>query len=257
MIRATTPLASLFVFVMPLLASPGSPPPESALYEIADGEVVSIENINGDIFVEAWGEPRVRVDYDFSGDPESSGISILVDTSDGVSYSVEPDEPVLGFLESVDFSVSVPSDIEVGIRLSAVSGDIVLEGCNGSAELNTVSGDIVADGFDGVLEANAVSGVLALSGCNRICCAAVVSGDMNVDLSGITSDCELNAVDGDLIILFDPERSRVVISTISGDVDGGPHAIRIEESVAGLSAFAGSGSWTIEVSTISGDVELR
>jgi hypothetical protein len=266
---------SLLAVAIPcvVIAAASVLPEQSASYELEEGDQVAIENFAGDINVTEWDENVVLIEYDIvEGDAQY--LMIEVDTSDGVSYEVMPEfeEMVSDFSGdgpywpdrehvdldwSVDFDVMIPSDGDFDISLLTISGDIVLVGGAGSAELNAVSGDIEASEFDGLIEVNVVSGDLQISDCARICCAAVVSGDMTADLRDIELDCELAAVDGDILLFFDPSSSKVIISTLSGDIDGGPHVIEIEEGIAGVSAFGGDGPRVIEISTISGDVELQ
>lgn len=257
-----------------VIAAASALPEQSASYELEDGDQVAVQNISGDITVTEWDEDVVLVEYDIADGADAEYLVIEVDTSHGVVYQVvpgleelisdfsddRPERPDRGDIDldwSVDFDVRIPSDGEFDISLMTVSGDIVLVGGSGSAELTAVSGDVDATRFDGLMEVNVVSGDLEISECTRICCAAVVSGDMTADLRNIALDCELAAVEGDILLLFDPSCSKVIISTLSGDIDGGPHVIEIEEGIAGISAFGGDGPRIIEISTISGDVELQ
>ena len=252
---------AMLLAALPVGAFDAGLPEESASYDLESGEALSIENFAGDIELQEWDETFVLVEYD-AGGLDTDIIRIEVDTSRGVYYEVVPDFDEIensagSFRWSIDFSVAVPSGVELDVVLSTISGDVLVEGGSGSAEINAVSGDVTASGFDGPLEVNVVSGDLAVSDCTQVCCAAVVSGDMVVDLTGITRDCELDSVDGDIAVSFDPDRCRIAISSLSGDIDSGPHDVEIEQGLGGVSAFAGEGTRRVEISTISGDVILR
>jgi hypothetical protein len=126
---------------------------------------------------------------------------------------------------SVDINAIIPAGVPVELHTS--SGDIHLDGMQGTLSINTGSGDIQGWGLSG-------ADLVAFTG----------SGDMRLD---VTAPAE-----------------RIHVSTGSGDVHldvpSGPYALRIDTgsgdiSIRGITDDAGAAN-TLEVTTGSGDVTI-
>lgn len=167
------------------------------------------------------------------------------------------------------------------INLRTVSGDISATGLSGTLALETVSGDIKDQQSSGVAHYSLVSGDLtADSQANEVYTDIVsgkvklqlqrveqlnlnaVSGDTKVKLSTITKKAELNSVSGDIELTFSE------LPDADFDINGGPSG-KIKNKLSSdqatkakythsesLSFQTGAATASIEINTISGDIEL-
>jgi hypothetical protein len=174
--------------------------------------------------------------------------------------------------------------VDGGGRLHTVSGDIVATALGGDVSVGTVSGDIEIDHVGPELRVDAVSGDVVARARTTEVDVETVSGDASVDNEGTLRRGRMSTVSGDLDLatafLADGDLS---LDTVSGDValtlrgpvdarievDAGPGG-EIENGLDGrivrqdragpgesLTLSLGKGSGEIEVSTVSGTVELR
>ncbi|MCL1141342.1 DUF4097 family beta strand repeat-containing protein [Shewanella gaetbuli] len=169
------------------------------------------------------------------------------------------------------------------ISLNTVSGEIETEQLNGKITLETVSGDIKDKNTQGTIEYRLVSGELesensqvselnidSVSGdiegkfllAQKIK-AVTVSGDMDLKLSEAVSKGLFDSVSGDIKLSF------AATPNVTFDIDGGPGGdidnrlttdkpVKEKYSPAKSLTFStGSADGRIEITTISGDVELE
>lgn len=255
--------------------------------------IVRIANVRGEIDIEGWDRPEVRVrgeiddlaeDLEFrvQGDEtlirveisklrgmwgDGSDLEIRVPSGsrleiDGVSTEIEVDG-VAGIL--MIRSVSGDVDIrgaESGAEINTVSGDVDLDGGSGRTKVVTVSGEITVDGNATEVSVNAVSGDVELNlGAFDNLRATTVNGSVSVD-GRLNSDGHIRAesVNGELTIrLDDPVDVRI-------DAHAGPGG-EIDNSLTRdeprdvfpnqMELRSGDGSALIEVSTVNGEINLK
>src|ERR1700729_3543493 len=156
---------------------------------------------------------------------------------------------------------AIVSGISANISAKSVSGDITLDGVIGSVDAKTVSGDLEARDIDGQITFNSVSGGLTLAG-------GAVSSLAAKTVSGqVTADIELrdggglkgSTVSRDVAVRVPATASaRVDLRSTSGRVrssfDGMTPAPAAGPAV--LNATIGSGSSSLSVTSMTGDVTL-
>ena len=176
---------------------------------------------------------------------------------------------------AVDFDITVPRELR--LEAQTVSGDLVVEGTRGPADVQSVSGDVRLEDVQGPLRLKTVSGDATLEGYAGQLVANTVSGDLtfeHVRLHGsdiLTVSGEVG-VDGEL----DKAREHRM-KTISGDVDlrliGGSYDIRFSSMSGDLDSglegeisatgrhdkhvIVGAAETKVTVKTMSGDLEIR
>jgi hypothetical protein len=178
---------------------------------------------------------------------------------------------------SADITVSVPvgcptqlgmvnasaiiSGISARVSAKSISGDITLDGVTGSVDAKTVSGDLEARGLDGEITFNSVSGHLTLAD------SALGHLDAKTASGRVTADIDLRdggglrvtTISGDVAVRLPSGASaRVDLRSTSGRVHSGfePTSRPSGRGPAVMSATLGSGSASLSVTSMTGDVTL-
>jgi hypothetical protein len=152
------------------------------------------------------------------------------------------------------------SGVAASISAKSVSGELMLDGVTGTVDAKTVSGDLEARGLDGGIAFNSVTGDLTLAGGSvRQLEAKTVSGQITADIEVAEgADLRVVTVSGAVAVRL-PRCSNVQVdlrsssgkvhSTFDGMRSDGPRP-------ATLAGTLGSGSASLSVSSMSGDVTL-
>lgn len=145
----------------------------------------------------------------------------------------------LGFRVSGTIDLEVPHDARV--EVGSAAGDVTLRDVHGGAVVRTASGEV---------SVKRAAGRIAVS---------VASGDVNV-LTAEPISLEVHSLSGDVRARA-PRFERVAIETISGDAElagaFGAEAHHAVSTVSGNVELAVLGGLTLEVKTISGDVDCH
>ncbi len=181
--------------------------------------------------IESWdrAEVEVRSDADMSQGIEIKQSEIRISYKSRSGDQVAPDKdlhllvPKTAQLEATTVSgeLTLVGPVE-RVKLTSVSGDVVVKACGGRITIKTVSGDVEVKTVSGDLTAGTVSGEIK---------GGSVSGKL----------AELHTVSGE-IVLDGLGSEQVRVKTVSGDV-----------------ALSGSLSpvGTVKIATVSGDAGLR
>ncbi len=152
------------------------------------------------------------------------------------------------------------SGVAASISAKSVSGELMLDGVAGIVDAKTVSGDLEARGLDGGIAFNSVTGDLTLAGGSvRQLEAKTVSGQVTADIEvSEGADLRVSTVSGAVAVRL-PRCSNVQVdlrsnsgkvhSTFDGMRSDGPRPTT-------LAGTLGSGSASLSVSSMSGDVTL-
>jgi DUF4097 and DUF4098 domain-containing protein YvlB len=216
---------------------------------------------------------------------------LIVEESDHVVVIRQPD--VTGLSVDLDIQLATVAPIEMrvssgnvevydtgaGCRIASRSGNVELHGLNGVIEVGSESGNVEIDKCDspqvtieaksGNLELNQVFGninartasgnVSVKKGSGKIVAIESVSGDAEFDSAEpITGTLNVRTVSGTIEVnIADGSDCRVHLSTMRGSVECNvplEDEARAEQRVTGK---LGSGLGTIDVSAITGDVQLN
>ena len=156
---------------------------------------------------------------------------------------------------------TILSGISAKISAKSVSGDITLDGVTGSVDAKTVSGDVEARGLDGDLAFNSVSGDLTLvGGAVRRLAARTVSGQVTADIDVPEGgELKVSTVSGQVAARVPASASaRVDLRSASGRLRSGFDAMSSAPGAGpgAMSGTLGSGSATISLTSMTGDVTL-
>jgi len=145
----------------------------------------------------------------------------------------------LGFRASESIEIEVPRDARV--EIGSASGEVALRDVRGGTVVRTASGDVSIKGAGGTISVNVASGDVSVIGTEPV----------SLDVHSVSGDVRARA----------PKFDRVAIETISGDAElagsyepGPSHRI---STVSGDVELAVSGGLTLEVKTVSGDVDCH
>jgi DUF4097 and DUF4098 domain-containing protein YvlB len=219
--------------------------------------VVEISNVAGRIDVQAWDKPEVEVRAEMGG-----GVDRIDTTSDHGRISIKVITPNVSFGSiGTNLHIRVPRDSELDI--SAVSAAVVTLDVEGGLQLKTVSGEVKADVFQKNTEVKTLSGDVVLRGRGKEAGAggihvSTISANIRVDRAG--GDLEATTVSGDIHVRLDHSAHNVRVRTTSGNLgfEGklAPGAYFDAESVSGNLTVRATpaGPLDYEVSSFSGDI---
>lgn len=217
-------------------------------YPLAAGGTVSLENVNGDVTVEAWDRAEVRVHA-----VKSAGSQELLDELevkiDATSSAVRIDtrypsnrgwrEHDEGHRESgrhtkVEYTLTVPRTAAIR-DLDLVNGNLLVVGVAGGVEADTVNGDIVVREMAGSAELETVNGGIELhldraAAGDRIDLEAV-NGTIDLYLGGGTgAEVHAETVNGSLSNDFGIEvrKGKYVGASFDGTIGGGGPRVELE-----------------------------
>ena len=212
-----------------------------------DGSV-KVSNISGDIKINVWESPQVRLVAVKSADTEErlKDFDVVIDSSQRafsvkVEYKKQDDDSYrYQGSKNVDYEITVPrTAILKGI--SSVSGDIFIKGSEGMIKANTVSGNVEGVGLGGTVKLGTVSGTVRA----------------DIDSLQRGSNVKLGSVSGDVRVkLPNSVGATFRASTVSGDIknDFGLTVKKGKYVGASLKAVLGDGSVNVSLNTVSGDV---
>lgn len=178
---------------------------------------------------------------------EMGDVEILENPSSAKASTRSGNVKVLGAEGLVDASAD-SGDIEIdrvespGVTLETKSGDLTLRKVRGNVNARTAAGDIDL--------VESYGKVVALES---------VSGDVSVDLlEPVTGSLSVRTVNGNVIVdLPDGNDCRVSLSSLRGDVSSKLSLQDEAKSEGRTTGRIGDGTGTIDVSAVTGDVELR
>ena len=253
-------MMKLLVPVLVLSLAAAAETEETGLISVmpGDGSVI-IENVNGEIHLLPGDDPSVQVEWKISysdeGDP--GRILVLHDEIDGLHVWTEVQEGDSPDAE-VDFIVSAPAGSDYEYILETVNGDIEVGDCSGFAMIWAVNGNISALDFDGILWLEVVNGEVTFEDCPGIRAVEVVNGEIQGLLGPLEGDLTLDTVNGDIEIGIPEGSAAILIETVNGniDIEGYEDAVIITETVGEYAEF-GDGEFSLIISTVSGDIEVR
>lgn len=217
----------------------------SARYPLPPAGVVAVENVQGDIDVEAWDRAEVKVAVvktalglganpdDVRIEGESSSRALTLRTL----YLGQADEPV-----RVDYRLRVPRQVRLE-RLRTVEGSITVREIEGSVDSSTLNGNIEQRNISGSVVARAINGNVAVS---------------LRALPERAAPVQLDTVNGHIFLSL-PARANadLLLTTVAGRVDS-CYTFTVSD-VPGdttLRTRLGRGGTTVRLRTIRGDIRV-
>jgi hypothetical protein len=247
---------------------------------------VEIRDLSGDVRVETWAEPRVKVraikrvwagtreeakeraaDYRIFAEPRGKEIRI------GAELAAEAP----GWLPArctIDYDVRVPAGVSV--RASVTNGDVSVTGVRGGVELRNTNGEVTAQGVSGSVILTTTNGDIDLREAEPADLSLkAINGDIRAHLLSLGSgDHRVHTAHGDVVLVVPPDMPLdLMASTMHGRLEVTlpctivkKSSTRIEARVgqvppAGDAGTASTGQAPgvpgLEVRTLFGDVTLK
>jgi len=264
---------------------------------IKPGTTLKVERFHGDVKVLGGSqEPKLTATVTVRGSTqedarnkaanwtpiveEADGYVSLKQSADSVSENLEilVPEGVAVEIKAESGDVTV-KETKAGVWVKALAGDIVVERAKGRVEVHSHAGDISLTRLEGGdIEIENRAGDVSLhevSGNVKVRSAAgdikatemklatanieTVSGDVMVDIAEpISTDVVIRSVSGDVLLDVDPQSDcRVALSSVSGSVNTSISLEDLAHSRERITGRMGEGAGSVEVSTVSGAVNLH
>lgn len=180
---------------------------------------VSVKTSSGDI--------RSDLDFTtagaFSASTASGDILLQNVSADKVQISTTSGDLSLAEITGSARFSSVSGDIliqhlEGSADISTTSGSIRLLGGSGDRDLTSISGDIHVDGLDGLFDLDTTSGKVSVSGEKGSGHISTVSGDVRLGLDDLSGDLSASTTSGDVSIQISEDASFYLkFSSTSGE----------------------------------------
>lgn len=175
------------------------------------------------------------------------------------------------------------SDLRSNVKLNTVNGEIKVRGASGNVELSSVNGEIDDEGSAGRLRYEVVNGEIKGRSNAEEVSISTVNGDAELELNG-TKQLKLSTVNGEIAAKLRGVTSpRISGSSVSGDIElkldsnvtarfdlrasaGGSIDNKLSSDKATKAKYGparslqftlGSGEGSVELTTVSGDLELE
>lgn len=206
----------------------------------ADGSI-SLENINGNVVIEAWDRDEVEVSAvkRASSQEALDDLQIEVDTTaDRLSIETRFRRRSGSSKQrrggSVDYTLHVPRSARLS-DVDLVNGDLTIRAVDGDIEASLVNGDVEAVDLSGDVELSTVNGTLSAS-------FAELAEGQRVDLSSVngsldvqvpqnsSADFEASTVHGKISseLGFEVKKGEYVGSSMSGRLGGGGASVELD-----------------------------
>lgn len=261
-------------------------------WDVAANVTVSIENLAGEIVVQAWDRNEVHLTGELGDSVEElevnelgSGLEIIVSNRD--ERHIDSTELLLRVPAGANLEASaVSADIDVSgldnekLSAASVSGDVTIHASSLWVSIESVSGDVEFSGKTPRISAESVSGDVDLSGFYGEIEATTVSGDMLLQ-AGVIDSGKLETVSGDIGMTGELSgNGRLTVESMSGDVEvslpGTQTGLFKAQSFSGtirsdfgsvehaehgpgshLKHVAGDGDAEIRIESFSGNISIR
>jgi len=205
--------------------------------------VVEIENIAGNVRIEAWDRNEVAMNARLG-----AGIERVDFERDGSTVSIRVVYPRHGRnVEGADLAIRVPAGSRV--RVEGVSSDVSVTNVRGDVEASSVSGNVVVTGGSRAVKAESVSGNVDVTAPTNDVRAHSVSG--RVEVSGATGFIEAETTSGDVMV-DGRDASSLSLHSVSGRVSYRGSLTR--NSSVNIESFSGTVDFAIPANTV-GDFE--
>lgn len=248
-LRSTLP-AVVLCLVLPAVALALSEESVQTFPLTADGRI-SLENVNGDVTIEAWDRDEVSVETIKQGRTQKGLDRVVVEIDardDRIDISTR--YPEGGSYRGndharVDFMLRVPRGARLD-EISLVNGSLELEGVEGDVHASLVNGRVAARGLRGDAELSTVNGSVEVElselDPSRTVELSSVNGMVEVTVPGyVGADVEASTVHGRIENDFgiEVERGKYVGSNMRGALGGGGARVKLSSVNGSVSLRSG------------------
>ncbi len=243
-------LATVLFLTLPLSAAAFQFTEDSTYtFTLIEGGRISLENVNGDVTIEAWDRDEVSIEAVKKGRSQEAldAAKIEIDATDDAIHieTRYPERRREGRhnAASVDYTLYVPRTAELD-KIELVNGSLTLAGAAGDVAASLVNGEVEARGLTGNVEISTVNGELEIQ-------LAELDEGRRVELSSVNGSVRLEVPGG--------AGAEVEASTVHGDIrnDFGLEVDRSGIVGKSLDGTIGGGGARILLSNVNGSVDIR
>jgi DUF4097 and DUF4098 domain-containing protein YvlB len=241
-------------------------------YSLKAGGIFSINNVNGEIIVEAWDKDTVdlsavkTVKADNDEDAQTTLKAIRIDVNvTAAQVDVQTKMPHReGWLDwltghninaRVDYHVKVPRRLE--LQVENTNGRVDVSGTNGSARVETTNGSIDADHVEGQLRFTTTNGAMSLRELAGSVRAETTNGGIHAQLSHVEGDLSFETTNGGITLALPSDiRAAVEAETTNGSVHSDFELTGGSKSRRHLSGAINGGGGKLTLGTTNGSIHI-
>ncbi|NOT33588.1 MAG: hypothetical protein HOP12_05380 [Candidatus Eisenbacteria bacterium] len=197
-------MSTLAALALALLTS--STPRTDTTVAVTTGTRLELENLMGDVSVDAWTRSSVRI---VASHGRGSTVSVELDHG---SLMISA-EGRMGAPTTVDYQLTVPQ--WMAVQLSGMDGDIKVSGTRGTIHAETVKGDVKIEGGSGAITVASIEGTVRVEATRGNVEATSVNQDVWV--IGVTGPLTAESVNGQ-VVLDRVASPRIEASSVNGNV---------------------------------------
>ena len=218
-------------------------------YALDEGGSISLDNVNGDVSLEAWEGNDVRVEYRIIGDSEKQldKVSVRVNSDPShlsieTHYTNEKNRWGNSDHARVEYELKVPATARLD-GIETVNGDLSIKGMRAEVDAETVNGSIEARDLYSDAKLGTVNGSIK-AWFNRF------EDDQRVSIESVNG--RLDAY------LPDNADVRIKAETIHGSLKN-DFGIEVDKGFVGrdLNGKVGSGSARLSLDTVNGSINIH
>ncbi len=239
--RHTLVLATVLFLALPLAAAGFQFTEDSTFtYPLAADGRISLDNVNGDVTIEAWDRDEVSIEAIKKGRSQEAldAARIEIEAEEDrihieTRYSDRGRDRGRRDAASVDYTIRVPRTATLD-DVELVNGSLTLDGVAGDVEASLVNGEVKARGLTGNAEISTVNGELEIAlaelDAGRLVDLSSVNGSVRLDVPGHAgADVEATTVHGGIRNDFglEVDRSGMVGRSLEGTFGDGGARIRL------------------------------
>jgi len=232
-------------------------------YDVDAGTVLTVDNQNGNIIVEAWNNDDVEVYAEKVtqfGQSELDKVSIEVTTGNEMTVKTTYTNLFWFFSPprvTVNYRIKVPADVSVE-RLETTNGGISLEGTTGDVTLISSNGNINVKDVDGSVDAETSNGNITIEDVTNVRGAETSNGIITVEIPSLSSNVEIKTTNGAITVYVSEDLDAdLSMSTTNGLITVHDVQLDLESSSAtSVEGTMGDGGYDLTIETSNGNIDL-
>jgi DUF4097 and DUF4098 domain-containing protein YvlB len=243
-------LSVLFVVALGAAVAAAEQPYEEYFdqtYAVSSTAAVSLENVNGDVSIEAWDRDEVWVQAVKRASSPELLAKLEIDvaaSSDSVRIDTDYHRTDDHGQRSVEYTLMVPRQARIqGVDL--VNGNLTISGVQGGVEADCVNGSMVIRDVAGAIELESVNGSIECTAGSNLgdsVSLAAVNGTIDLHLApGTSAHVNAETVNGKLSndLGFEVIKGKYVGATMSGTIGGGAATVDLETVNGAIAVHGG------------------
>lgn len=245
-------------------------------YPLAANGSLSLDNVNGNVTLEAWDRNEVQVDAEKkvkAGNAEDARkimsqlkINVQAEPSAIQIETVMPKKGDSGFWDMLfsggDVNVGVTYRIKVPrgaiVEADNTNGNVRLAGTRGTGRIETTNGRIEVEGTEGALVLSSTNGGIKVIQAEGAVKASTTNGSIQAELTRVDGDLGFSSTNGGITVRL-PRDARLSVdaATTNGGIDSDFDLAGGESTRRRLTGDINGGGGTLRIRTTNGGVNIE